>query len=142
MNKILQYLSWVTIISALGIMVLVGFWLLYPYKIITFSDDKFPIMNENKTVKQGESIVYRAKYCKFIAVPSETTRSFVDGIIYTTPSVGSNKVVGCGDNLVFVEVPKTIPAGKYTIQMLYRFRINPLRTIDIIKITELFLIVK
>ena len=122
-------------------MILIGsYWLFYPYKILEFSDPVFPVLT--KTVKAGEQVQYRARYCKYMPIGFTVTRKFIDGIIYTVPSVESNNPTGCHDNVVYIEVPKNIPAGEFTLEMLYRVKINPIRTIDIIMNTEKFNVVK
>ena len=142
MNKIFQYIAYLTIIAAFCLITLLGFWLLYPYNIISFEQTPFPILNENKTIKQGDTLVYESEYCKHLNVSSDTTRSFSDGIVYNTPMVQSNRSVGCDDVKVYIEVPKNLPPSKYTLEILYRFQVNPIRKIDVKVSTEQFLVIK
>lgn len=141
MNKTLRITAWATITLALVSMGVFFFWVLYPYKIIEFKDSVYPVLNEGHVVKQGENLIYLVRYCKYKDQSFTITRSFVDGVIYTSPQITSNKPEGCHDNLVYVEVPKAIPTGKLTLEILYQGKVNPVRTIDIIKKTEPFTVI-
>jgi len=142
MNKLLTIGIWSILMLAMGTMLVVGYWLLHPYEIVTFSDDVLPIMNENKSVKQGDQVVYSAKTCKLIDMDATVDRQIIDGVVYSLPTVTSNIPVGCRENLVYIEVPKVIPVGKVTIKILYRYKVNPIRSIVITKTTEPFFITR
>jgi hypothetical protein len=129
MNKIFYYISWITILSALGLMFLAGYWLLYPYKIISFKNKTYPIVN--KTVKQGEFIKYIADYCKYIDVKPTISRSFVNGLIFSTPMIVTNRDLGCKKMIVAVVVPQELPVGIYHLETNYKYKVNPLREITI-----------
>jgi hypothetical protein len=77
-----------------------------------------------------------------MGVGSSTTRRFVDGIIYTTPSVESSRPSGCEENDIYVDVPSGLPVGRFSLEILYRYKVNPLRSIDVIKRTEPFAVIK
>lgn len=140
MNKILYRLAWLTILSAIYIVSLVSCWLLFPYKTTEFKN--LPIKVENKTLAAGEDLVYYVEYCKYTDVFPEISKKFVDGIIYTVPSAVSSTKKGCGTNKIQIEVPKNLPAGVYHLNLNYRYKVNPLRTIDIIVVTEDFTVTK
>jgi uncharacterized membrane protein len=129
MNKIFYLLSWVGIISAIILLLTSGFWLLYPYKIVTFKTPTYPIVN--KIVKQGDFIKYVSDYCKLLDVKPTISRSFVNGIIFTTPMTVTNRDMGCNKLIVAVEVPKELPIGIYHLETNYKYKINPLREIVI-----------
>lgn len=136
MQKILYFFSWLTIIIAIGLVILGSVWLLYPYKIIDFSN--LPQEVTNKTVNPGEHIRFKIAYCKYQDMKSEVTVSFVDGFIYNTPTIPFNLLEGCHSDIFSVYVPKAIPPGVYSVQILYRHHPNPIRAIDTITITEKF----
>lgn len=138
--KIINYISYLTLLLAFIIVWVVGFWLIYPYKTIEFYD--LPMKVQNKEVVRGEHIVYSASYCKFIDKGATLSRTFVDSIIYTTPELETNIEVGCKNGSVSVYIPKALPTGQYHIKTVFRYQVNPIRTIDVITTTEEFLIVK
>jgi hypothetical protein len=141
-TKLFTIFSWI-VVSILFVSILVfGYWAFYSYKVISFEQVPFPIINENKTVKAGEFLVYEVEYCKYMKMGAETTRSFVDGVIYSLPAASSNRDTGCHDNKIYIEVPKTLPPSYYTLSVLYRFKVNPIRTIDFVQKTEQFRIVR
>lgn len=134
--------AWAGILGAMALILLTGFWMLYPYNIIQFDETSFDVQNTNHQVKQGEELIYNTSYCKNMAIGTVVTRSFVDGLVYTLPDVDSNRETGCHNVNTYVMVPKALPAGKYKLKILYRFKINPIRTIDMIRFTEPFEVIK
>ena len=136
MSRLTWLISWANIISGIVIIGFIFFWSYYPYNILEFQDSVYPV--ETKTVKPGEEVIYRVRYCKYLPTSFSVTRKFVDGIIYTTSEVASNNPVGCHDNLVYIQVPKSLPEGNYSLQMIYRTKVNPIRTVEIIRTTERF----
>lgn len=129
MNKVFYALAWFTILSAIGLMLLVSFWYLYPYKIITFIEAKFPIVT--KEVNQGGFLKYVVNYCKYTDVRPIVSRSFVNGIVFTTPLTLTSRQTGCNKMTVGVKVPEELPRGIYHIEMTYQYKVNPLREITL-----------
>jgi len=140
MNKIFYILSWIAILSAIGITILVSFWYFYPYNIITFNTKKFSVQNKN--VKQNEYLIYKSEYCKHMPLISQTSRSFVNGIIYTTPSTMTDRETGCHTVNVQVHVPPELPPGKYYLSVLYQYKVNPVRIITIKRISDQFTVLE
>lgn len=140
MNRTFYILSWIVITSAIGLMLLVSYWYFFPYNIITFKTDKFIIVN--KEVKQNEYLVYNSQYCKNLPLVSSTSRSFVNGIIYTTPSTMTDRETGCHKIKVQVHVPPELPPGVYYLVVIYQYKVNPVRTITVKRITEKFTVIE
>ena len=138
--KLFNLVSLITII-AFNLLVLVFlFWLLYPYKTITFNTPEHSV--ETKIVKSGGYLVYDVSYCKYTNVVPTITRYFVDGITYLVSNneVAIKKEKGCGVNKVQVYVPKGLPKGDYKFQVIFHYKVNPIRTIDVVSYTESFTI--
>lgn len=140
MNKIFYILSWITILLALGLMGLFFYWKFYPYKTIDFGTE--PHYVAVKEVKAGSHVSFVLDYCKYRNTGAELSVSFVDGFIYNTTPVAVNMPVGCHTFNQSVYVPKAIPAGTYSVSMLFRYNINLVRTIDVITMSEKFVVVK
>lgn len=138
-NKLLQVASWATIITAIFLMLLVGFWMLYPYKTLTFKTSKYPVLN--RSVVSGTSLSFISDYCKYIDLTATTSREFVDGVIYPVPETITNREKGCKNVIVTVPVPQELPSGKFHLLIHYVYRVNPLRTIVVNHETEEFNII-
>jgi len=138
MNKFWLIYAWGTIIIAFLTLILIGFWLFYPYKNLTFSQDTFPISNH--MLSAGGVFTYTADYCKKGNFTTEVSRAFNDGVLYSMPSMFANNPSGCRTNNVVIETPN-LPAGEYRLRIVYRYFPNPIRTIEIVKYTDIFTIV-
>ena len=119
-----------------AVVVVVIYWLTYPYNPLVFNDFEFPIIN--KVIHQGDMIYYRSNYCKYMNLPALVTRTFANDILYVTPSTVTNRPMGCNVITIGVSVPHELPIGSYQIKMRYDFRVNPIRTITILENTEEF----
>lgn len=135
--KIINYISYGTLISALVLLLVVFYWLLYPYEPIEFNN--MPHAVENKQVKPGDHLIYTVEYCKNSTVVPIASKYFIDGLIYAIPdTLATVKEVGCGQSRVQVYVPRALPKGKYFIEASYRYQVNPIRYIDVVTRTEQF----
>ena len=140
MQKILQFVSYLTIILTLGLIGVVAYWLIYPYEPITFTQ---PHVVLNKEVARGEHVLYRVDYCKNVNSIPIVTKTFVDSILYAVPEiVATEKFIGCGSQVVSMYVPKALLTGEFYIEIVYHYQVNPIRTIDVVSKTERFTIVK
>ena len=114
------------------------FLLLYPYKIIEFQDEKYPVLT--KEVEAGGNLVYRARACKYMDLPATKSMSFINTLIYTTPDVVTQRDTGCHDDNVVIKLPEILPSGTYHLALRFEYRPNFLRTIIITQETENFVI--
>jgi hypothetical protein len=138
MRKILPYLAYLTIIVAFGLVALVTFWLVYPYKPLELSNVKL-----NKTeVSRGEHVLVSADYCKNIKKPATLFVSFVDGIIYNTQPQIMDLETGCHKANLSIYIPKALPTGKFLLKGVFRYKVNPIRTIEVNHLTGDFEIIK
>jgi hypothetical protein len=140
MSKIQYFLSWSIIVIAILMIAVTSFWLSYPYKPITFLTE--PHQVKTQVVKAGDHIAFDFDYCKTMDIGAEVTISFIDGFIYNTTPVPSNIQTGCHNETMQVYVPKAIPAGEYAVGLVYKYKVNPIRTIFVNTKTEKFVVVK
>lgn len=136
MRKPTEIEIWIILIMAFLMLVSVLFWLIYPYNVIEYKND--PFKTEETVIKRGEHIHFNIEYCKYINVGTTLTRSFEDGLVYSTPEIENNFDVGCANKRIAVYVPKAIPVGKYKIKHIFRFKVNPIRQMEYIKYTTEF----
>lgn len=137
MRKIAYAFMWLTITIALGLMLTFIYWLVYPYKTAEFKLP-FEVMNENKIVMRGERLRYKIDYCKYTDQMPDVTKFFIDGVIYETPASPGLARIGCNVDISDVYVPRAIPPGKYSLKIVARYKLNPIRTIEIVNYTEPF----
>ena len=136
-NKIFYYLSWLTILTALGLLFTMFYWLFCPYEPITFEKELLQILTEE--VKRGEHVTYIISYCKTNDVQPEVSISFNDGIIYNVPkAIATFKGKGCYCHKIQIYVPKALPIGTYTLSINYRYKVNPIKYITSNVISEPF----
>lgn len=138
--KIWNTISYITIgITALFLLVM-GYWLLYPYNPTDFPS---PVQKVDKlTVQSGEHLIITSEFCKNMTVVPTISRSFVDGIIYQIPSYTAiEPELGCHTRKVQVYIPKGLPLGRYYIHSSYKWQVNPIRAIEKTTTTEVFYVV-
>lgn len=134
--KIFNYISYLVLLIAFGVTLLIIYWLIYPYRLLVFNDPSFPV--QTKTVKQGGVLSYTSDYCKYTNNPASVSRVFQDQIIFSVPSQITNRPNGCNVITVGVPVPFELPPGQYILRNVYQYQPNPLRTITIMENTETF----
>ncbi len=140
MRKLPYYFALGTIFLALLLIFIVGFWLLYPYKPLVLNTPKFKVLTP--IVKQGGVLQYVSDYCKYMKLSATTTRSFVNGIIYNVPSIDTNRPCGCFKTTFQVDIPKELPVGKFYMHLIYKYKVNPIRTIVVEQNTEEFTVIE
>lgn len=141
MKKFLNYLSFITLLLAAGLFILVGYWYFFPGTPVKFFDTPHKV--EKKTVKNGDFLIYDVKYCKYTDITPTLTKAFVDGIIYYLPDTNSRITKkGCGTNRIFVFVPKELPIGVYHIAINWHYQVNPVQSVNIYTETEKFTVIK
>jgi len=140
MKKTFYLTAWFTIFSTMAIIFIVVYWLVAPYEVLTFYGNNTELTETTveNTVKSGEYLPVRENYCKNMAFPSTISRTFIDGISYQVPVFVSNRPVGCRESIEYIYIPKAIPPGKYRIETVYSFQVNPLRTVHFTLTTDLF----
>jgi hypothetical protein len=116
-----------------------AYWGLRPYRIIEFKETPLPVLT--KQVNVGEKLRYELNYCKYMGLSSEISTSFIDGVIFDTPSFRTNRQVGCHETIVEIKVPSTLPSGTYYVQIHYHYKVNPIRSVNYSIKTESFEII-
>lgn len=138
MKKLLPYIAYLVIIIAFGLVGLATFWLLYPYKPLELSNVKL-----NRTeVNRGEHILVSADYCKYTKKSADLFISFIDGIIYNSPTQIINLESGCHQANLSIYIPKALPTGKFMLKGVFRYQVNPIRHIEVNHLTGEFNIIK
>lgn len=125
----------------------------YPYKTIEVFNAPVPVLN-NIPVRQGETVFYEVKFCKYTNAFATVSRQLQgNGISLTqaanrsdapATSVGDDANRPCSkDNPVtrisgsFI-VPQNTPAGNYHLKVIAEYQVNVFRTIPYVFETQNF----
>lgn len=115
----------------------VGHWMTWPYKVMRINN----LTVINAEIEAGGYLEYRLDYCKdkeYELVRAQVQLSFRDGIIYNLPIESGSLESGCAADLYVLAVPETIPAGKYHLDMIREYSVNPLRKIEVHATSNIF----
>jgi hypothetical protein len=135
-NKILIITSWISILSALIVISVATFWLVFPYNPLEIRG----VNVLDKEVRAGGFLKYEIDYCKYTDNTSDVTRAFINGIIFTTPSITTNNPLGCHKNVHQIVVPSELPSGEYALRTVWTYQINPLRKVSVSSTTDKFMV--
>ena len=141
-NKLFYIAAWIAIIL-FGIMLLiVMFWLVYPYKTIEFKQP-FQVMNENKEVKRGEDLVYVIDFVKYGNHTGHVTRDIIcqDNRVTLEGNV-SNVPPGSGVREARVNVPEKTSLGECKYRSTITYQVNPIRNVIVRLESEPFIVVE
>ena len=139
-DRLLHTLAFTVLAMAGFSIVTIFFWLYYPYKTVVFQDSVFTVIT--KTVKRSSHLSYISNYCKYINKPALVTRTFTNELLFSTPTMVTNRSMGCNTITVSIEVPQELPVGTYHLANTYLFEVNPVRKIIISENTEEFKVVE
>lgn len=135
-HRLMYILGIISLILSSFILLLMFFWSIYPYKPIVIN--KEPIKVITKEVKKGDILIYELDYCKNNKNKVEISRSFVDGIVFATPTVTTENPLGCTVSNISIQVPETLPNGEYYLKVSYSYQVNPIRKVSVDSTTETF----
>jgi hypothetical protein len=138
MSRLFNALIWTVLLLAFMGMVTSIYWLTYPYKTVYFKNVPFPV--QNKVVTSGDTLFYTVAYCKYTKQLPEVIKYFIDGIVYETPRGIGIINEGCGTVVSSVYIPYTMPKGNFTLKIVAKYKVNPLRNIETVSYTESFAI--
>ena len=134
-HKLLQAMAYFTILLGFISVITLFTWTVKNYEPIKFNK----IEVQNKVVKRGDYVTYRIDYCKESSVVAEVSRSFVDGVIYQMPHEPQPFLMeGCHIVYFQVYIPKALPQSTYKIVGTYTFKVNPIRSVDVLTETDSF----
>lgn len=138
--------SGVTILLAIGLLLLFFYWTLYPYHIIDF---KLPIavQNENHEVVRGDKLYLEVNYTKYLQVNGHG-ESFIicdDGNLVTVVpprAVGVQFPLGVHTIDFDMTVPMKTSLGTCHFESIINYEVNPFRKIPIEIYTEDFEVIE
>lgn len=126
--------------SAFILLLLVGYWTMYPYKPIEFFTEPHKVLTKSNVA--GSHVSFNLDYCKYMDLSTDLTVSFVDGFVYNTTPIITNLEIGCHSLTQSIYIPKALPAGTYSVKMAMRYKVNPIRYIDVVTQSDKFEVTK
>lgn len=126
---------------AFFLLILIGFWEFYPYKTFEYIGEKSLILNPNKTVQAGGVLRVQTDLDHYtdglIAIVSP---QLIDGSIINYPSFTYITRKGHQTFERSFEIPKYLPSGIYHIEVQTSIKVNPIKSINIVRLSENFII--
>lgn len=120
-------MSQLTLVIVFLCVVVIGFWLIFPYQPVEFDH---PLEILNCPCKPGDTIQYHISGVGHGSYPVIVSKSLVDGIIFSYPSRHEVSVDG---EFSFIsadaEIPAFVDSGNYLLVTTLEFEVNPIRTI-------------
>lgn len=138
MNKNKYWLARISIWFSFLVLFVIGYWVIFPFKALELKNIKL----NSTTVNRGEHLVISADYCKYVNKQADLYVSFIDGVIYNTPPQIINLEKGCNSTSLSIYIPKALPTGTFMLKGIFKYQVNPIRTIEVTYLTEQFIIVK
>jgi len=140
MDKIFKYITWLTIFLSFGLLITISYWLFIPVKTVEFKKQQLPVLN--KEVKSGDYVTYEVEYCKYTKIIPIVSANFKDTIEYPFTDVPSfTNPTGCYTNTVRRYIPKAIYPSKGYIELVFKYKVNPVREETVTVRTEDFIII-
>ena len=127
------------IIITIFIVWIVGLFI-YPYKLVKFNDDKFPVLTP--IVRAGEELQFQVDFYRYTKLPTKVSRQLINDYVYYYTEITASNPQGHIDKIGTVTIPSNIEPGVYFLRNIYKYEVNFLRTITIVKDTEKFEVIK
>ena len=140
MKNLFYYLSMFTLLLTGTVVIIVSYWLLAPYTVVTFGGENTKLVET--TVKSGGYLHIKQDYCKHSPIPARVSCEFIDGLTYTVPVFNSDREVGCAQRIEYKYIPKALPSGNFKMSCVYSYKVNPIRTVEYTLETDFFTIIK
>lgn len=136
-------------LCGVGLGLLYFFYLSFePFKPPTLTPNLIPILNTDKTIKNGETISTALNYCIYKKVSSVTTRRIESigedrRVYFLSTTVSAGMKPGCSfATSNTLPISSDIPPGKYKIILVSQFKVNQLKEVSVTYETEEFQVIK
>ncbi len=131
MPRSTQYLYVITDLAVFFVLILallLAFWNYYPYKTVEFHGD---FQTLQTSYNSGDKTKILVDYCKYVDLQPEVTKYFVDGIVYLAVDETIPLPVGCGIGEVNINIPNSLPSGKYRLKIDVKYQVNPIKSVTV-----------
>ena len=139
MSKLGNRIAWV-VLGITAAFLLWGIWcLVWPVTPIVYHKNPIPVLNANKSVNAGELLLVDLDFTKYVSVPSRTSRLLKNGLIYNLPDILVQRAPGRYHfTSAMTTIPDELPSGIYTLEYVFSYDVNPLKTVTYTISTEAF----
>jgi hypothetical protein len=137
--KIFNYLSYITILLAIALLMYFYYLMFWPVTVIKANVQPYKVITP--IIKVGGNLTYQVDACKSTPLMASVIRTFEDDIAYPSITSSNNIPAGCHKTNVTIPVPLYIPPGKYYIKLDAVYQINAFRHIETHFKTDTFQIV-
>ena len=142
MSKIQQKFSILVCMIGIGLVLLLTYWLIWPYNVITIRkvEVRTPI------VQAGKEVEVYIESIKHMSVPATIYREIINDHAWMLPSFVSNIPLRQEDQVsdwvLRFQIPESAPTAKnYRIHTTYVYQVNPIRKIQVEWMTEPFTVI-
>lgn len=138
--KMLNIISYITVLITLSFLLTCGYWLFYPYKTVVAKNNPYPLLK--KELKPGDPIGYHSSTCRLVDADVILQPTIVgEGVLINLPQFKYAIKKECieRDNLSNI-IPSYLPHGTYKLTLTSYIKVNPIRTIEATFETEEFII--
>ena len=127
-NSVKNILRMLLICITIGYGATVTYWLLYPYNVIDV--DYIKIMNPNKTVKQGGTLIYEISYTKYMDINGVVSRRLINTYTISYSDMAGISPPGSRITHTHLPIPVYASPGKYHLIWTVRHPVNPMRSVS------------
>lgn len=127
MRKLINLVSYLTIILAMGLVVYAYYLSFYPFKVVQLNS--FTVTT-TEPIYRGGYIEYNLDFDKLLPIKPRVTYFLVDGIIVELEGTGINQVVGEQKVTRSRRIPETVNPGVYKFRIELEYPVAPWRTIN------------
>lgn len=103
----------------------VSYWLLYPYNVIDVHS--ITVMNQNKIVKQGGTLIYEIDYTKWLDAPGVVSRRLINTYTISYSDMTAHVPTGSRITQTHLPIPAYASPGRYHLLWTVRYQVNPMR---------------
>lgn len=119
-------------------LMLVTYWLVWPYTPIIEASSPVAL---TPVVRPGGVLEIRRSFCIHADSPSVSSRHLIahaSGARISLPPTQHYTPAGCHTKSYLVEIPGWAPSGLYTYDVTLSYEVNPLRSVSVHLLPELF----
>lgn len=129
-----------TIATSFVFLAIVAYWTIPSWQPFTFYTDKIPI--NTPVVRAGEPVVWTVDFTQNYGGQRVTVdRAIENGVSIFIPTTSYTTEKGRRTITRQQEIPDYIPSGTYHIKIINYVRINPMKSVTVVRYTEDFTVV-
>ena len=145
LHKFYYVLSWVAISIAFLLIIVNGFWLTYPYNVITIKQP-VEIMNPGRIINVGDEILTKTTYTKNLPLEAQiyAVLQCKSGNLVTFAPITGNAPVGTAtiESSGLILPPKVLSGDQCQMVVTQVYQVNPIRKVSYVAYSDYFTVGK